>query len=166
MGSNHAMNRGKFGKNKGFLRGLERLMSAVPERRAPSHFADRVLDRWREEPPFAWSLRGSLAAAGAVAALMVLFWQQPLMGKPQILSFGFDKAAVKMREPVTLRWEVANVERVQIKIKNGGVLKDVPVTAPTASGSLTMLIAKPGKWSFELVAFTGRGSFSRPLGAH
>lgn len=139
-------------------------MAGARSHRAPTHFSDRVLDRWNAEPAFGFSLRGALAGACAAAALMVVFWQQPFLAKPGIVSFGFDKAAVALREPVTLRWEVTNVERVQIKVKHGGVLKEVAVTEPAASGSLTMRMNKPGKYSFELIAFTARGSFTRTLG--
>ncbi len=158
------MNRAKINKNKGFLRALDRLMSGTRPRPAPTHFADRVIDRWNAEPAFGFSLRGALSFAFAAAALLVVFWQ-PIGATPEIVSFGFDKPVVRLREPVTLRWEVANIDRVQIKVKHGGVIKDVQVTNPKSSDSLTLMMHRPGKYSFELIAFSARGTFTRTIGA-
>lgn len=154
---------GKISKNKEFLRALERVMAQAKPQSAPTHFADRVLDRWREEPSWSFALPAGLAMACAAALLLFVVGRQ-FAQRPEIVSFGFDKPTVNLREPITLRWQVKNVERVQIKVKYGGVLKEVEVTEPVASDSITLMLHKPGKYSFELIAHTPQGVFSRSLG--
>ncbi|MBI4348710.1 MAG: hypothetical protein HY553_17865 [Elusimicrobia bacterium] len=158
------MDSGKISKNKDFLLALERLFDGARPHPAPTHFADRVLDRWREEPSWTMAMPAAVVMACATLALFFALGRAP-QAQPQILAFGFDRESIPLYQPVTLRWKVAHVTRVQIKVTaDGAILKDMPVARPVESGELTMSMSLPGRYGFELIAHTPHGAITHRLG--
>ena len=153
----------KSNKYRDLIAALDRISASLRQHAAPAGFADRVLERLEQGrvPAPAWGLRPALAVAGVLGALTLVFLpaQEPdkvrkAEAKPQILSFTVDKAKVGRSEPITLRWKVANVKRVQVKRSDGMLVGELTINRPVQSDSITLYGQKPGKYSFVLVALT------------
>ncbi|HAH05079.1 MAG TPA: hypothetical protein DCM05_00915 [Elusimicrobia bacterium] len=145
---------------EGFGRSLDALFSRVPPIKAPSGLSGRVLDaalRRKEASAGRWVL--SLALTAACLAVVLAVWRGGASGpsSPVIVSFGVDKSAVRLGEPIVLTWDVRRATKILIQDDRGTTIN------PGSEKSIKLYAYEPGRYVYTLVAMGPNGNAAGTL---